>query len=48
MVHEGPDNLANIPERYQSSASTTPGPDSATLETGDSGARVACGVLRRR
>ncbi|QBR91356.1 superoxide dismutase family protein [Nocardioides euryhalodurans] len=43
MVHAGPDNLANIPTRY--SAAGVPGPDAATLATGDAGARVACGVI---
>lgn len=39
MVHSGPDNFANIPSRYG-------GPDAETLNTGDSGTRVACGVVR--
>jgi Cu-Zn family superoxide dismutase len=39
MVHAGPDNFANIPARYGA-------PDQETLNTGDSGARVACGVIR--
>jgi len=39
ILHEGPDNLANIPERY------APMPDEMTLGTGDSGARQACGVV---
>jgi Cu-Zn family superoxide dismutase len=38
-VHSGPDNFANIPARYG-------GPDQETLNTGDSGSRVACGVVR--
>jgi Cu-Zn family superoxide dismutase len=38
MIHAGPDNYANIPERYGT-------PDEETLKTGDSGDRVACGVL---
>lgn len=45
IVHAGPDNFANIPTRY--SAAGVPGPDAATLGTGDSGARFACGVLVR-
>ncbi|MGY0235381.1 superoxide dismutase family protein [Longispora urticae] len=45
IVHAGPDNYANIPSRYSSGA--TPGPDAATLATGDSGGRFACGVLGR-
>lgn len=41
MVHALPDNQANIPaERYD------PDPDAVTLATGDSGARVACGLVR--
>lgn len=43
VVHAGPDNFANIPDRYQ--AGGTPGPDAESRATGDSGARVACGVL---
>ena len=45
IVHAAPDNFANIPTRY--SAAGVPGPDAATLGTGDSGARFACGVLVR-
>jgi superoxide dismutase, Cu-Zn family len=48
IVHELPDNFANIPTRYHSHTEDTFGPDSATLATGDAGGRVACGVLRRR
>jgi Cu-Zn family superoxide dismutase len=40
MVHAGPDNYANIPARYAPG-----GPDQTTLDTGDSGARVVCGVI---
>jgi superoxide dismutase, Cu-Zn family len=39
MVHAGPDNFANIPPRYGT-------PDAETLATGDSGGRVACGVVK--
>jgi len=39
MVHSGPDNFANIPARYGT-------PDQETLDTGDSGSRIACGVVR--
>jgi superoxide dismutase, Cu-Zn family len=46
IVHAGRDNFANIPTRYHSHTEGTLGPDSATLATGDSGARVACGVVR--
>jgi Cu-Zn family superoxide dismutase len=46
IVHADPDNLANIPSRYTSTTGQA-GPDAATLATGDSGGRVACGVVRR-
>ena len=39
MVHSGRDDFANIPARYG-------GPDQETLDTGDSGSRIACGVVR--
>jgi Cu-Zn family superoxide dismutase len=39
VVHSGPDNFANIPPRYGT-------PDQETLNTGDSGSRIACGVVR--
>lgn len=45
IVHADRDNLAHIPARY--SAAGVPGPDAATLATGDAGARFACGVLTR-
>ncbi len=40
IMHSGPDNFANIPERYAPS-----GPDHDTLGTGDAGDRIACGAL---
>lgn len=40
MVHAGRDNFANVPERY-----APQGPDQETLDTGDAGGRVACGVV---
>ena len=41
MVHAAPDNASNIPkDRYD------PDPDAVTLETGDSGPRIACGPVR--
>ena len=46
IVHHGADNFANIPSRYTSSVSGQPGPDAATLKTGDAGGRQLCGVLR--
>jgi Cu-Zn family superoxide dismutase len=43
IIHQGPDNFANIPQRYTHDG--VPGPDAETLATGDSGGRVACAVL---
>ncbi len=39
MIHQLPDNYANIPDRYGE-------PDAETLNTGDAGSRIACGELR--
>jgi len=47
IIHASPDNLANIPTRYVSTTTGAPGPDAATLGTGDAGARTACGVVSR-
>ena len=45
IIHADPDNFGNIPpEKYQQ-VNGTPGPDQATLDTGDAGKRVACGVI---
>jgi superoxide dismutase, Cu-Zn family len=44
IIHEGPDNFGNIPQRY-TQQNGAPGPDEETLATGDSGKRVACGVI---
>lgn len=44
MVHSGPDNYANIPDRYTSSSGAK-GPDEETLSAGDAGDRVACGAI---
>lgn len=38
IIHADADNFANIPARYG-------GPDAETLKAGDSGPRVACGVI---
>ena len=47
IIHANPDNFANIPpERYQQ-INGDPPPDQTTLDTGDAGARVACGVIGR-
>ncbi|MEX5271013.1 superoxide dismutase family protein [Kocuria sabuli] len=40
MLHAGPDNFGNVPERYAPG-----GPDETTLATGDAGSRLACGVV---
>jgi Cu-Zn family superoxide dismutase len=52
MIHVGQDNLANIPDRYHAhvpdASSTTFGPDTDTLKTGDAGDRFACGVVQAR
>jgi len=40
MIHALPDNFGNIPSRYSPS-----GPDQITRDTGDSGARIACGTI---
>lgn len=42
MVHALPDNFGNIPQRY---AATT---DKETNDTGDAGARIACGTVAPR
>ncbi|MGV9709286.1 superoxide dismutase[Cu-Zn] [Gordonia sp. NPDC003424] len=39
IIHENPDNFANIPSRY------SPPADEQTMNTGDAGPRVACGVI---
>ncbi|GAA2849822.1 hypothetical protein GCM10010517_07240 [Streptosporangium fragile] len=43
VIHALPDNQANIPERYGED-----GPDETTRKTGDSGGRIACGVITER
>ena len=45
MIHVGPDNFANVPDRYTSAETDAPGPDDMTNSTGDAGARAACGVV---
>lgn len=40
MIHSGPDNYANVPERY-----APEGPDADTTGAGDAGSRLACGVI---
>ena len=41
IIHANPDNYANIPTRYVAA------PDATTLGAGDSGARIACGVINK-
>jgi Cu-Zn family superoxide dismutase len=43
ILHAGPDNFANIPDRYTGTPPT--GPDGTTLATGDAGSRIACGII---
>lgn len=43
VIHAGPDNFGNIPDRYQSAGKA--GPDEETVKAGDAGDRVACGVI---
>jgi Cu-Zn family superoxide dismutase len=45
IIHEGPDNFANIPPERYNQVNGTPGPDATTMATGDAGSRVACGVI---
>jgi superoxide dismutase, Cu-Zn family len=45
IIHAGPDNYANIPDRYMSGLPPLPGPDTTTAGNGDSGKRIACAVL---
>ncbi len=47
IVHAGPDNYANVPPRYLQTPGDAPGPDAATLGTGDSGGRQRCGLAAR-
>ncbi len=43
IVHAGADNYANIPARYLTGTLTAI--DQTTLNTGDAGGRIACGVI---
>lgn len=45
IVHADPDNHGNVPDRYTADGADEPGPDDGTLDTGDAGDRLACGVL---
>ncbi|MFF3666425.1 superoxide dismutase family protein [Microtetraspora malaysiensis] len=46
MIHALADNHANIPDRYRNEKGEA-GPDAVTLNAGDSGGRIACGVITR-
>jgi Cu-Zn family superoxide dismutase len=46
IIHAGPDDFANIPSRYTQAGGQT-GPDKESMATGDSGARLACGVVAK-
>jgi superoxide dismutase, Cu-Zn family len=45
ILHAGPDNFANVPDRYSTGTPPVAGPDVATKGTGDSGGRIACGII---
>ena len=46
ILHAGADNLANIPDRYETVGSEpVAGPDEMTLATGDAGPRYVCGLI---
>ena len=46
VIHGGADNFANIPRDRYTQVNGAPGPDQKTLDTGDAGARAACGVIK--
>jgi Cu-Zn family superoxide dismutase len=46
IIHSKPDNNANVPDRYKVGGKA--GPDAETLKAGDSGTRLACGVIKAR
>jgi Cu-Zn family superoxide dismutase len=45
ILHAGPDNFANVPDRYSTGSPPVAGADAATKGTGDSGDRIACGII---
>ncbi len=46
IVHAAADNYANVPTRYTATGAIEPGPDAATLATGDAGTRTLCGMIK--
>lgn len=47
MIHAGADNFGNVPSsRYTNIVPGQPVPDETTLNTGDAGGRIACGVVK--
>ena len=45
IIHAGADNFGNIPKERYSGVNGAPVPDETTMNTGDAGKRVACGVI---
>jgi Cu-Zn family superoxide dismutase len=45
ILHAGPDNYANIPDRYVTGDPPVAGADAATKGAGDAGGRIACGIV---
>jgi len=45
VIHAGADNFGNIPADRYNQVNGAAGPDQTTMMTGDSGKRVACGVI---
>ena len=45
ILHAGPDNFGNVPSRYVSGQPPVAGADATTKGTGDSGGRIACGIV---
>ena len=45
IIHAGPDNFGNIPADRYTNREGGQGADETTRSTGDSGARVACGII---
>ena len=47
IIHAAPDNYANIPKARYAAIPPNETPDATTLSTGDSGARIVCGVVKK-